>query len=84
MQCAKFGISANEASIYAIDFPCLQYTKSLLQTGIREIDYIHNYHNDDYTIKLPKPKNVALHQIKLDSDILEKVDLDQHINPDRK
>ena len=35
-------------------------------------------------MKLLKLKNVALHQIKLDSDILEEVDLDQYINPDQK
>ena len=84
LQCAKFGISADGASIYVTDFPCLQCTKSLLQTGIKEINYIRNYHNDDYAMKLLKLKNVALHQIKLDSDILEEVDLDQYINPDQK
>ncbi len=84
LQCAKFGVSADGASIYVTDFPCLQCTKSLLQTGIKEINYIRNYHNDDYAMKLLKLKNVALHQIKLDSDILEEVDLDQYINPDQK
>ena len=84
LQCAKFGISADGASIYVTDFPCLQCTKSLLQTGIKEINYIRNYHNDDYAMRLLKLKNVALHQIKLDSDILEEVDLDQYINPDQK
>ena len=49
-----------------------------------EINYIRNYHNDDYAMRLLKLKNVALHQIKLDSDILEEVDLDQYINPDQK
>ena len=81
LQCAKFGISTDGASLYVTDFPCLQCTKSLLQAGIREINYIRNYHNDDYAMKLIKLKGVRLRQIKLDSNILDEVHLDQYIDP---
>lgn len=84
LQCAKFGISADGASLYVTDFPCLQCTKSLLQTGIKEINYIRNYHNDEYAKKLIQLKDVDLHQIKLDRNILEQVDLDQYINPEQQ
>lgn len=84
LQCAKFGISADGASLYVTDFPCLQCTKSLLQTGIKEINYIRNYHNDEYAKKLIRLKDVDLHQIKLDRNILEQVDLDQYINPEQQ
>ena len=84
LQCAKFGVATADAEVYVTDFPCLQCTKMLLQAGIKKIYYLRNYHNDDYAMKLLKLKNVALHQIKLDSDILEEVDLDQYINPDQK
>lgn len=81
LQCARFGMSTDGASLYVTDFPCLQCTKSLLQAGIKEINYIRNYHNDDYAMKLIKLKNVRLRQINLDQDILGQVHLDQYIDP---
>lgn len=84
LQCAKFGISTDGASLYVTDFPCLQCTKSLLQAGIREINYIRNYHNDDYAMKLIHLKNIHLHQIKLDDNILDEVHLGQYIRPEHQ
>lgn len=84
LQCAKFGISTDGASLYVTDFPCLQCTKSLLQAGIKEINYIRNYHNDEYAMKLINLKNIRLNQIKLDDNILEQVALDQYIHPEQK
>ncbi len=81
LQCARFGMSTDGASLYVTDFPCLQCTKSLLQAGIKEINYILNYNNDDYAMKLFKLKNVRLRQINLDQDILDQVHLDQYIDP---
>ena len=81
LQCARFGMSTDGASLYVTDFPCLQCTKSLLQAGIKEINYIRNYHNDDYAMKLIKLKHVRLRQINLDQDILDQVHLDQYIDP---
>ena len=81
LQCARFGMSTDGASLYVTDFPCLQCTKSLLQAGIKEINYIRNYHNDDYAMKLIKLKNVRLRQINLDQDILGQIHLDQYIDP---
>ena len=84
LQCAKFGISTDGASLYVTDFPCLQCTKSLLQAGIKEINYIRNYHNDEYAMKLIKLKNIRLNQIKLDDNNFEQVALDQYIHPEQK
>lgn len=81
LQCARFGMSTDGASLYVTDFPCLQCTKNLLQAGIKEINYIRNYHNDDYAMKLIKLKNVRLRQINLDQDILGQIHLDQYIDP---
>lgn len=81
LQCARFGISTDQAMVYVTDFPCLQCTKSLLQAGITQINYLRNYHNDEYAMRLLKLKGVVLHQIKLDDDILDQVDLDQYIHP---
>ncbi|MBB1062320.1 ComE operon protein 2 [Limosilactobacillus fastidiosus] len=84
LQCAKFGISTDGASLYVTDFPCLQCTKSLLQAGIKEINYIRNYHNDEYAKQLIELKNISLNQIKLDDNILEQVALDQYIHPEQE
>lgn len=82
LQCARFGVSCDGASLYVTDFPCLQCTKSLLQAGVREINYIRNYHNDEYAMKLIQMKHVRLRQIKLDDDILDQVHLGQYIDPE--
>ena len=75
LQCAKFGISADGASIYVTDFPCLQCTKSLLQAGIKKIYYMRNYHNDDYAIRLLKRKKVAVEQVKVEPKYLNTVSI---------
>ena len=51
---------------------------------IRDSNYIRNYHNDEYAMKLIKLKNIRLNQIKLDDNILEQVALDQYIHPKQK
>ncbi|HIX35955.1 MAG TPA: ComE operon protein 2 [Candidatus Limosilactobacillus merdigallinarum] len=83
LQCAKFGTPTDGAVLYVTDFPCLQCTKSLLQAGIKQINYLRNYHNDEYAMKLIKLKQVKLKQIRLDSNILDEVNLDQYIHPDK-
>ena len=80
LQCARFGTSTDGASVYVTDFPCLQCTKSLLQAGITQINYLRNYHNGDYAMRLITLKGVKLHQIKLDANILDEVNLDQYIH----
>ncbi len=82
LQCAKFGISTDGASIYVTDFPCLQCTKMLLQAGIKHIYYLRNYHNDDYAVQLIKLKNVAVTQIHLTQASLERARLSDYIPED--
>lgn len=84
LQCARFGTPTDGAELYVTDFPCLQCTKSLLQAGIRQINYLRNYHNDEYAMKLIKLKHVKLQQIRLDQNILDEVNLDQYIHPEGK
>lgn len=70
LQCAKFGEATNVAEIYVTDFPCLQCTKMLLQAGITKINYLRNYHNDDYAQKLLKLKEVEVNQVKVSTEDL--------------
>ncbi|MFT8424027.1 MAG: ComE operon protein 2 [Liquorilactobacillus sp.] len=76
LQCAKFGVATEGAEVYVTDFPCLQCTKMLLQSGIKKICFLRNYHNDEYALKLMKLKNVEVEQVKLDAAYLQKVATD--------
>ncbi|KRL04634.1 ComE operon protein 2 [Liquorilactobacillus oeni] len=73
LQCAKFGAATDGAEVYVTDFPCLQCTKMLLQAGIKKINYLRNYHNDEYALKLLKLKSVEVHQVKLEQRYLQKI-----------
>lgn len=84
LQCAKFGISTDGASLYVTHFPCLQCMKSILQAGIRHIYYLHDYHNDDYAMKLVEQTGTTLHKVHVDdkyfrSLIAQLGETDEHI-----
>ncbi|USS85491.1 ComE operon protein 2 [Fructilactobacillus myrtifloralis] len=66
LQCAKFGESTDHAEIYVTDFPCLQCTKMLLQAGIKKINYLREYHNNEYAEQLLQQENVEVKKITLD------------------
>ncbi|MCK8624717.1 ComE operon protein 2 [Apilactobacillus xinyiensis] len=78
-QCAKFGESTDGAEIYVTDFPCLQCTKMLLQSGITKINYLRNYHNDEYAKKLIKLKKVTLNQVKLDPKFINSIKFSSYL-----
>jgi dCMP deaminase len=75
LQCAKLGVVTDGAEVYVTDFPCLQCTKMLLQAGIVKINYLRNYHNDQYAVELLKRKNVEIKQIKFSDEDLEKINI---------
>ena len=45
--CAKRGVSSLGCSVYITHYPCLICTRLLLASGIKEINYIHDYKNDE-------------------------------------
>jgi dCMP deaminase len=51
IDCAKRGVSCNEAIAYITHFPCINCLKMLVQSGIKKIYYIHDYKNDTETIE---------------------------------
>nr|SFZ87925.1 dCMP deaminase; Late competence protein ComEB [Loigolactobacillus rennini] len=67
LQCAKFGAATEGAAIYVTHFPCLQCTKMLIQAGIKTINYLKDYHDDEYAQNLIKKSGVALNQIQLNA-----------------
>ena len=77
LQCAKFGAATEGAEIYVTHFPCLQCTKMLIQAGIKTINYLKDYHDDEYAQALIKKSGVELNQIKLDAAYFDQFDLNQ-------
>lgn len=73
LQCAKLGISTDDAEIYVTHFPCLHCTKAILQAGIKKIYYLHDYHNNPYAIELIQKLGVEIQQVKLDPKYFEKL-----------
>tara|TARA_E500000178_G_C17031353_1_gene760737 strand:- start:282 stop:710 length:429 start_codon:yes stop_codon:yes gene_type:complete len=45
--CAKRGVSCDEATAYVTHYPCIICARLLLASGIRCIKYINNYKNDE-------------------------------------
>lgn len=74
LQCSKFGSSTEGASIYVTHFPCLQCTKHIIQSGIKKIYYLNDYHNHPYAIELLEKANVAVEQVKLDNKIFKQIE----------
>jgi len=58
--CAKRGVSCNDATAYITHYPCLICTRLLIASGIREIKYIENYRNDDLVEYFVQQKSIAL------------------------
>lgn len=72
LQCAKFGASTEGAVIYVTHFPCLNCTKAIIQSGIKEICYANDYRNNEYAIQLIKKSNIKLRKIFYDNNLVIK------------
>jgi dCMP deaminase len=64
LQCAKFGVSTEDAAIYVTHFPCLLCSKQIIQAGIKHIYYGDEYRVDPYAMQLLEQANVQMTQIK--------------------
>ena len=62
-QCAKLGVATEGATMYVTHFPCIYCTKHIIQAGIKEIRYMHDYKNDERAIKLLKDSGVSIIKI---------------------
>ena len=61
--CAKRGVSCNDATAYITHYPCLICTRLLLASGICEIKYIDDYKNDELVEYFIKQKNVIISKL---------------------
>ena len=58
--CAKRGVSCENAIAYVTHYPCLICTRLLLACGINEIKYIEDYKNDKLVEYFCNQKNVII------------------------
>ena len=63
LQCSKFGVCTEGATIYVTHFPCLNCTKSIIQAGIKEICYANDYRNNEYAQELLEKSGVVVRKV---------------------
>ncbi len=65
LQCAKYGIACNEATIYINTFPCWNCFQSIINSGIIEIYYKSEYNASfkTYVMQYINKMNILLEQI---------------------
>jgi len=73
LQCAKFGASTEGADIYVSHFPCLQCTKSIIQAGISNVYYLHDYNTSDYAKELLEHSGISTIQVEMPDDFFQKI-----------
>ena len=61
--CAKRGVSCDECIAYITHYPCIHCMKTLCASGIKTINYINDYHNDDTVSYLAKEASIAINKI---------------------
>ena len=74
LQCSKFGVGTEGATIYVTHFPCLNCTKSIIQAGIKEICYANDYRNNEYARELLEKSEVVVRKVDYDvNNVVERL-----------
>ena len=64
LYCAKEGIPVKDTICYVTHFPCLNCTKSLIQSGIKKIYYRNAYRMDEYAVELLEKNGIEYIKIE--------------------
>ncbi len=73
LQCAKFGVPTKGADIYVSYFPCLQCTKTIIQAGIKNLYYLHDYRTSEYAKELLEHAGISLIQVEMPDDFFAQI-----------
>lgn len=68
LQCAKFGVQTDGSALYVTHFPCLQCSKVIIQAGIKELYYLHDYNNSEYAKELLEHSKIAIGKVEMPND----------------
>jgi len=63
IQCAKFGISCEGATMYTTHFPCITCAKIIINAGIKEIVYAEDY-PDEQAYNILKEAGIKIRQFR--------------------
>ena len=66
LQCSRFGVGTEGATIYVTHFPCLNCTKSIIQAGIKEICYANDYRNNEYAREVLEKSGIIVRKVDYD------------------
>ena len=61
--CAKRGVSCNNATAYITHYPCINCMKIMCAAGISKIKYINDYRNDDMISYFAKLSNISISKL---------------------
>ena len=61
--CAKRGVSCDNSIAYITHYPCIICTRLMLASGIKKINYINDYKNDELVKEFCDMKGVKLEKI---------------------
>ena len=61
--CAKRGVSCEGCTAYITHYPCIICCRILLASGIKNIKYIYDYHNDTLVAYFTQNMGVSIIQI---------------------
>ena len=64
LECAKYGISTNGATIYITFYPCYKCAKAIVQSGIKEIVYLNEYKNDIRVEKMFQALGITCREVR--------------------
>ena len=73
IQCAKFGAPTEGADIYVTHFPCLQCTKTIIQAGISNMYYLHDYRTSEYAKELLTHSGINIGQVEMPEDFFAQI-----------
>lgn len=65
--CAKQGVKLENGTLYVTHYPCIRCMPLVIQSGINEIYYIEDYHNNEFSQHLADVANVKI--IKMNSSL---------------
>ena len=60
MDCAKRGVSCEGCTAYVTHYPCIICSRLLLAGGIKKINYLNDYKNDELVEKFKEQCNVEV------------------------
>ena len=63
IDCAKRGVSCEGCTAYITHYPCIICTRLLLAGGIKKINYLRDYKNDELVKQFTEQCNVDINQI---------------------